>query len=135
MRQDQVAMLNAARRGATFPSVASQHKMGSIHPTQTVPDEGKVKPQVVPNRTMRRRSRKSKKNWTSNPYGRVTGLKSPQPQASLFTLVAIHVRDEAGKTIRKFVVPRENVDQAMLAKPRSEVEANLKPRVQRRRNV
>jgi hypothetical protein len=109
--------------------------MESIHPTQTVPDEGKDKPQVVPNRTMRRRSRKSKKNWTSNPYGRVTGLKSPQPQASLFTLVAIHVRDEAGKTIRKFVVPRENVDQAMLAKSRSEQKADLEPQVHRVKGV
>src|SRR5689334_17376898 len=69
----------------------------------------------LPGRKARRGAKKHQGRGSINPYARPI-KKGPLPPASLKTLVAVHVHNEDGKVIRKFVVPRENVDPAMLAK-------------------
>jgi len=74
------------------------------------------KPKVVPNRKMLRRKKINLSRAANNQYARPI-RRGPQPPASLYALVAVHVRDESGRTLRKFVIPKEQFERRNNVQP------------------
>jgi len=102
MRQDQVAMINAAR-----------HQQ----PDQVA---RKAVPMARVNRKLRRQKIKLVRALT--PFARPI-RRGPQPPAAIDSLVAIHIKNEDGKVVRRFVIPRDKLQAELLAKTRTEQKA------------
>src|SRR5262245_45053603 len=105
MRQDQVAMINAGIRHGFSD--------GSATSTITRKTAGQ---RTIPARKQRRKVRRNV--HVSNPFARPI-RRGPQPPAAIDSLVAIHIKNEDGKVVRRFVIPRDKLQAELLAKPRS----------------
>jgi hypothetical protein len=74
--------------------------------------EQKFKPQRIPNRTTLRNKKFNLTRSTGTGHARLGGKKLVPFRWDQF--VAIHVKDATGRTVRKMVIPRENVEEAAL---------------------